>query len=51
MKQTQQNWKNISVDQAIAQEIATIIPFDEASQKQLVTQVEQLPAVEEKSHS
>jgi len=36
MKQTQAELENISVDQAIAQEIATIIPFDEASQKQLV---------------
>lgn len=49
MKQTQEEIENISVDQAIAQEISTIIPFDEASQKQLFVQLEQLPGVEEKS--
>lgn len=49
MKQTQAEIENISVDQAIAQEISTIIPFDEASQKQLFVQLEQLPGVEEKS--
>ncbi len=49
MKQTQAEVENISVDQAIGQEISTIIPFDEASQQQLFTQLEQLPTVEEKS--
>ncbi|HSW98116.1 MAG TPA: preprotein translocase subunit SecA [Candidatus Saccharimonadales bacterium] len=49
MKQTQAEVENISVDQAIAQEISTIIPFDEASQQQLFSQLEQLSTVEEKS--
>ncbi len=37
------------VNEIIIQEVATIIPFDEPSKKQLVTQLMQLHSVEEKS--
>ncbi|WP_337228993.1 hypothetical protein, partial [Proteus faecis] len=37
-----------SPSEQITQKFATIIPFDETSQKQLVTQLEQIHSIEEK---
>lgn len=48
MKHSQAEMENVSVDQAIVHDMATIIPFDEPSQKQLHTQLEQLPTTDEK---
>jgi len=43
-----QNYTNGSPAQQIMQEFATIIPFDETSQKQIITQLEQTHSMEEK---
>jgi preprotein translocase subunit SecA len=48
MKQAQAEIENISLDEVITQQVATIIPFDEPSQKQLHIQLEQIPGLEEK---